>query len=227
LARFFGIFLVSDGHHATNLDTLVRDFVHRSEIHPDLPRQSIARAAKHAATCADVQYLDDRVSHSIENLVVIPHDKRYPHVGIVCSISAVGLVTQLHDRCTDARRDVSRSCAYRKSHPDILMVESAQEDGVMGSLEGRRVAEGDWTRFWQAVILDLYFGGTAWWDSSCRAASLQAGIDARGTRGDFQRHYGTSTGASNRQIAWSLTLDGEPGNEPQWRLWSLPSRACG
>jgi len=88
----------------------------------------------------------------------------------------------------------------------------------MGSLEARRVAEGDRTSFWQAVIVDLFFGGSAWWDSSCRAASLQAGIDACGTRGDFQRRYGTSIGTIDRQVAWPLTLDGEPGNEPQWRL---------
>ena len=61
----------------------------------------------------------------------------------------------------------------------------------------REVAEGDWAGFWQAVIVDLFFGGTAWWDSSCPAASLQAGVDARGTRGDFQRRYGTS----NRTLA--------------------------
>src|SRR5258708_4158837 len=65
----------------------------------------------------------------------------------------------------------------------------------MGSLEARRVAEGDRTSFWQAVIVDLFFGGSAWWNSSCPAASLQAGIDARGTRGDLQRRYGTSIGA--------------------------------
>jgi hypothetical protein len=47
----------------------------------------------------------------------------------------------------------------------------------MGSLEARRVAEGDRTSFWQAIIVDLFFGGSAWWDSSCPAASLQAGID--------------------------------------------------
>ena len=51
-----------------------------------------------------------------------------------------------------------------------------------------------------------------------RAASFQAGIDARGARGDFQRDYGTSIGAIDGQVAWPLTLDGEPGNEPQWRL---------
>ena len=38
------------------------------------------------------------------------------------------------------------------------------------------------------------------------------------TRGDFQRRYGTSIGTLDRQVAWPLTLDGEPGNEPQWRL---------
>src|SRR4029077_1154836 len=91
----------------------------------------------------------------------------------------------------------------------------------MGSLEARRVAEGDRTSFWQAVIVDLLFGGTAWWDSSCPAASLQAGIDARGTRGDFQRRYGTSIGPIDRHVAWPLTLDGEPGTVrgygEQWR----------
>src|ERR1700726_3937625 len=93
-----------------------------------------------------------------------------------------------------------------------------REDGVMGSLEAWGVAEGDRTSFWQAVIVDLFSGGSAWWDSSCAAASLQAGIDACGTRGDFQRCYGTSISPVDRQTAWPLTLDGEPGNESQWRL---------
>jgi hypothetical protein len=88
---------------------------------------------------------------------------------------------------------------------------AAEKTGVMGSLEARR--EGDWTSFWQAVVVDLFFGGAAWWDSCCPAAALQAGIDARGTRGDFQRRYGPSIGAIDRQVAWPLTLDGEPGNE--------------
>ena len=34
------------------------------------------------------------------------------------------------------------------------------------------------------------------------------------SRGD----YGPSIGTIDRQGAWPLTLDGEPGNEPQWRL---------
>src|ERR1700680_1841934 len=82
----------------------------------------------------------------------------------------------------------------------------------MGPLEARRVAEGDRTSFWQAVIVDLFFGGAARGHSSCAAAPLKAGLDARGTRGDFQRCYGTSIGTIDRQVAWPVTLDGEPGN---------------
>ena len=63
-----------------------------------------------------------------------------------------------------------------------------------------------------------FFGGSGWWDSPCPAASLQAGLDAHGTRGNFQRRYGRSIGKIDRQVAWPFTLDGEPGNEPQWRL---------
>jgi hypothetical protein len=68
----------------------------------------------------------------------------------------------------------------------------------MGPLEARRVFEGDRTSFWQAVVVDLFFGGPAWRDSSCPAASLEAGIDAFGARGDFQRRYGASIGTIDR-----------------------------
>jgi len=34
----------------------------------------------------------------------------------------------------------------------------------------------------------------------------------------FQRCYGASISPVDRQTAWPLTLDGEPGNESQWRL---------
>jgi hypothetical protein len=40
---------------------------------------------------------------------------------------------------------------------------SGRENGVMGSLGARRVAKGDRTGFWQAVIVDLFFSGSAWW----------------------------------------------------------------
>src|SRR5580704_1328810 len=33
----------------------------------------------------------------------------------------------------------------------------------MGSLEARGVAEGDRASFWEAVIVDLFSGGSAWW----------------------------------------------------------------
>ena len=94
----------------------------------------------------------------------------------------------------------------------------SREDGVMGSLEAGRVAESDRTSVWQAIIVDLFSGGTAWWDSSCRAAALQAGIDAGGARGDLQGYYGTSIGAIDGKVAGPLTLDGKSGNEPKWRL---------
>ena len=37
----------------------------------------------------------------------------------------------------------------------------------------------------------------------------------------------TSIGPVDRHVAWPLTLDGDPGNEPQWRLRSLPGDTCG
>src|SRR5438445_3815818 len=64
----------------------------------------------------------------------------------------------------------------------------------------------------------IYFLVAPYGGISCPAASLQAGLDARGTRGDFQRRYDPSIGTIDRQVAWPLTLDGKPGNEPQWRL---------
>ena len=63
-------------------------------------------------------------------------------------------------------------------------VYGGREDGVMGPLEARRVAEGNRTGFWQAVIVDLFFGIPARRHSSCAAAPLKAGIDAVGARGD-------------------------------------------
>ena len=53
------------------------------------------------------------------------------------------------------------------------------------------------------------FWSPAWRVSSCGAASPQVGIDACGTRGDFQRRYGTSIGPVYRQTAWPLALDGK------------------
>src|SRR5467141_1527083 len=97
-------------------------------------------------------------------------------------------------------------------------VYNGREDGVMGSLAARRVAEGDWAGVWEAVIVDLFPGLTARWNSSIPSASLAVGADALGTRGDFQRYYGASIGPIDSQVAGPLALDGEPGNYPEWRL---------
>ena len=48
----------------------------------------------------------------------------------------------------------------------------------------------------------------SWWLRGIRPAEQRgfpAGIDACGTRGDFQRRYGTSIGTIDRQVAWPLT----------------------
>src|SRR6476660_8235319 len=66
-------------------------------------------------------------------------------------------------------------------------VYNGREDGVMGSLAARRVAEGDWAGVWEAVIVDLFPGVAIRWDSSSSSASLAVGADAFGTRGDIER----------------------------------------
>ena len=58
----------------------------------------------------------------------------------------------------------------------------------------------------------------SWGDSSCGTASLEAGIDALGARGDFQRHYGASIGTIDGQVAGPLAFDDKPRNQPEWRL---------
>src|ERR1700732_2481282 len=93
-----------------------------------------------------------------------------------------------------------------------------RESGIMGPLAAWGVFEGDWAGVWQAVIVYLFPGGAARGHSSSSAATLEAGIDARGARGDFQRHYSASIGAIDGQVAGPLALDGEPRNQPQWRL---------
>src|SRR5664279_2264188 len=134
---------------------------------------------------------------------------RFVPIALKKSFSGGGL-----NRSTQQRRDG----VYGDGSKISSRVHCGREDGVMGSLEARRVAEGDRTSVWQAVVVDLFPGGTAWWDSSCAAAPLKAGIDAVGARGDFQGYYSTSIGTFDRQVAGPLALDSEPGNVPQWRL---------
>ncbi|MEY2527729.1 MAG: hypothetical protein QOE73_2500 [Verrucomicrobiota bacterium] len=54
--------------------------------------------------------------------------------------------------------------------------------------------------------------------SSRSATSLEAGIDALGTRGDIERHCDTSIGKIDGWVVGPLTLDGEPRNQLEWRL---------
>jgi hypothetical protein len=63
-----------------------------------------------------------------------------------------------------------------------------REDGVMGSLAARGIAEGDWPGVWQAVVVNIFPVGTARVDSSSATAALAIGVDACGTRGDIQRY---------------------------------------
>src|ERR1700687_641144 len=97
-------------------------------------------------------------------------------------------------------------------------VYNGREDGVMGSLAARGIAQGDRAGVWQAVIVHLFPGVTARWNSSSSPASLAVGADAQGTRGDIERHCGTSIGTIDGWVAGPLTFDGEPGNQPERRL---------
>jgi hypothetical protein len=70
----------------------------------------------------------------------------------------------------------------------------------------------------------IYFSSSpARWDSSCIAASLAVGLDVLGARGDLEGHSGASVGAIDGPVARPLALDGEPRNQSQWRLSSIPS----
>src|SRR6266850_612073 len=97
-------------------------------------------------------------------------------------------------------------------------VYGGREDGVMGSLAARGVAQSDRAGVWEAFIVDLFPGVTARWDSSSSSASLAVGADALGTRGDIERHCGPSIGPLDGLLAGPVALDGEPGNQPERRL---------
>jgi hypothetical protein len=64
---------------------------------------------------------------------------------------------------------------------EVLQRQRRRSYGIAGSVGNRRRLD----ELLVSVIVDLFSGGSAWWDSSCGAASLQVGIDACGTRDDF------------------------------------------
>ena len=49
-------------------------------------------------------------------------------------------------------------------------------------------------------------------------AAFPAGIDAFGARGDFARHCGGPIDALDSQVAGPRAVDGNPGDQAQWRL---------
>jgi hypothetical protein len=51
-----------------------------------------------------------------------------------------------------------------------------------------------------------------------RKEPSDVGADALGTRGDIERHCSTSIGKIDGWVAGPLALDGEPRNQPEWRL---------
>ena len=55
-----------------------------------------------------------------------------------------------------------------------------REDGDVGSLAARGVAEGDRARVWQAVIVYLFPGIAARGYPACATTTLEAGVDTLG-----------------------------------------------
>src|SRR5271167_1086926 len=97
-------------------------------------------------------------------------------------------------------------------------VYGGREDGVMGSLAAWGVTQSDRASVWQAVVVDLFPGIALRWNSSGASASLAVGAEALGTRGDIERHCAPSIGPIDGGVAGPLALDGEPRNQPEWRL---------
>ncbi len=109
----------------------------------------------------------------------------------VFDVETAGEMVSQFGRCKQVKAECHTSAVAEVDFtpvPDVILFQFAD-------------VEGDRTSFWQAVELlasrhrRSIFWWLRMWDSSCPAASLQVGIDARGTRGDLQRRHGTSIGA--------------------------------
>ncbi len=72
--------------------------------------------------------------------------------------------------------------------------------------------------------LNLLPSGTPRWDPPAAAASLAAGFDVLGTRGDLQGDSGASIGAIDGPVAGPLALDGEPRNQSQRRSTAVGAK---
>ena len=82
-----------------------------------------------------------------------------------------------------------------------------REDGVMGSLASRGIAEGDWAGVWQAVVVYSFSGIAARRDTACAPAALEVGVDALGARDDIQRDCGASIGPVDGEVSGSLDFE--------------------
>src|SRR6478736_983756 len=94
-------------------------------------------------------------------------------------------------------------------------VYNGREDGVMGSLAARGVAQSD--RAFGKPSSSIYFqvspyGGIR--PAPRRRSRLALTLSER-ERGDIERHCGPSIGPLDGWVAGPLTLDGEPGNQPE------------
>ena len=85
-----------------------------------------------------------------------------------------------------------------------------REVGALGSLAARGVVAIDWTGVWQGVIVNLFPTGAARRYPSSAQASLAAGVDTIGTRGDITRHRGAAVDPVDGQVAEPVALDGKP-----------------
>lgn len=96
------------------------------------------------------------------------------------------------------------------------------ERRVMGALEEGRRAEVDWPRPGQAVVLHFLASEAQRRDHAAGSTTIPSGANLGGTRGDIERPGCGPIASFHRCRAWSLGLDGQPRDLPQWRITALP-----
>jgi len=112
---------------------------------------------------------------------------------------------------------------YANEAKESSRIHGGGENGAVGSLAARGVAEFDWASVWQALVVCLCPAGAARRDPSCATTPLEVGVDALGARGDIQRHGGAGIDTIDGCVTGPVGLDGEPGSPPSWRIGSVSS----
>ena len=92
------------------------------------------------------------------------------------------------------------------------------ERGALGALEEGRRPEVDRARLWQAVFLHFCTYQAQRRDHAAGPATIPAGADTGGARGDLSRPCGGPIGSLDGACAGPLALDGQPRDWPQWRV---------